>query len=372
MSLRRKLTLSAGALLSFAILAVALLETLPRWFEIPGLTLKELDPVRFEYQRARVEPHPYLAYAPKPNFRSSPAAPRQISHNSLGFRGPEIPLQKPPGVLRVVCLGGSSTYGHGPTSDATTWPARLEVYLSEALPGRTIQVVNGGCQGWSTFEMLGNLAYRALDLSPDLVIVYETINDMRCALYPGVKSDNTHWRAVWQPLPEDPLSSSITWLLLRRTLDGGVPGDLGGFVIRDFDGKRDSYAWRPETERGFRNTYRNLESIATLAERNGARVLLGTQALRREDVERINPQSAADQLRAFDYVTALVRRVAERRGLPLADVQAALARRLAEQRAERGGQDSLFTSEVHVTDEGADLIARTFADAILAAGLLER
>jgi lysophospholipase L1-like esterase len=371
MSIRRPLQISAAALLAVLLLTVVLLETVPRWVAVPGLTLHELDPVRLAYRTARIEPHPYLAYVPKPGFANPPGAQRQISHNSLGFRGPEITLAKPPGVLRVVCLGGSSTYGHGPSSDATTWPGRLEVHLTQLLPGRQIQVVNGGCQGWSSFELLGNLAFRVLELKPDLVIVYETINDMRCALYPDPKPDNTHWRAVWRPLPEHPLADSITWLAWRRYFTTYRPGDLGTFVIRDFDGKSDKYAWTPASEQGFRNTYRNLHSIISLAEANGARVLLGTQALRREDVQRINPDSAADQLRAFDYLTAVIRRVAQERGVSLADPQRALASHLEQQRAQRSGGDSLFTSEVHVTDEGADLIARTFAEAIVGAGLLE-
>lgn len=366
MTIRSKLLARAAALLVAVFAAVALLETVPRFVELPGLTLEDLDNVRFEMDRARIVPHPYLAYAPKPNFETLPAAKRKITHNSLGFRGPEITLEKPPGVLRVVCLGGSSTYGHGPSSNETTWPARLEAHLSEALPGRTIQVINGGCQGWSSFELLGNLAYRAIEFEPDLVIVYETINDMRCALYPNPKPDNTHWRAVWQPLPENPMRHSITWLLWRKHFSSYDPGNLAGFVIADFDGKSDKYAWTPESERGFRNTHRNLHSIVSVAERNGARVLFGTQALWRDDVRDVNPKSADDQLRAFDYITAIVRRVAGERGFPVADVQGAF-----DAAVQGRNHTELYTKEVHVTDAGADLIARTFAATILAEGLLE-
>jgi hypothetical protein len=50
-------------------------------------------------------------------------------------------------------------------------------------------VINGGCQGYSTFEMQIQLELRGVDFQPDLVLCYETINDMRCALYPNVQHD---------------------------------------------------------------------------------------------------------------------------------------------------------------------------------------
>lgn len=365
--LRRLLLVACAA----AALLVLLLETIPRWIEIPGLRLRDLDPLAFETERARIEPHPYLAYAPKPNFRTRPDAKHRIAHNSLGFRGPEIPLQKPPGVQRVLCLGGSSTYGHGPTSNETTWPMQLEAMLREALAGREIQVINGGCQGYSTFESLANLEFRCLELEPDLVIVYHTINDMRCALYPNVRRDNTHWRAVWTRERQTVLTQSYTYLVARAYLTDylDTATNLGRFVIVDFDGTRDPYAWREDSSVGFRNFYRNLNSIITLAEAHGAKVLLGKQAIRRSDLD--GAPSREDQLRAFDYLTGVIGVVAKERHVALADPQGVLERERRRQVAEKGS-DTLFMphGDVHVTDEGAQWIARVFADAILDQNLL--
>ena len=164
----KKFCLIAAIVLALTILV---LETVPRWVELPGLGLRDLNPVAVGLEEARVEPHPYLAYVPKPGFTSKEGAKHQIAHNSLGFRGPEVVTPKPAGTFRVLCLGGSSTYGHGPTSNDTTWPARLQAYLKQAKPDMPIEVVNGGCQGYSSFESLANLAFRGLPLKPDLVIV---------------------------------------------------------------------------------------------------------------------------------------------------------------------------------------------------------
>ena len=72
------------------------------------VTKRDLRPIAAELKNARVQPHPYLAYANKPNFHK-PAYendPHEIRHNSLGYRGPEITIDKPEGAYRIVCLGG--------------------------------------------------------------------------------------------------------------------------------------------------------------------------------------------------------------------------------------------------------------------------
>ena len=48
---------------------VLLLETVPRWFSIPGLTDAELRPAYLESEDDRAfAPHPYLLYSPKPDY----------------------------------------------------------------------------------------------------------------------------------------------------------------------------------------------------------------------------------------------------------------------------------------------------------------
>ena len=64
---------------------ILLLATVPRFVEIPGLELEELNPVVRQLRLARVEADPYMAYAPKANFVSPAKSPQKITHNSLGF-----------------------------------------------------------------------------------------------------------------------------------------------------------------------------------------------------------------------------------------------------------------------------------------------
>ncbi|MBL8863511.1 MAG: SGNH/GDSL hydrolase family protein [Planctomycetes bacterium] len=378
------------------------------WDRLAFLTLEYGSPKRgLEQTGARSEPHPYLGYALVANYRSAPHASQQVSHNSLGFRGKETSWEKPPGTYRIVTTGGSSVYGQSESSDAAVWSQRLEDMLQAARPGTRIEVVNLGVSGWSSHEMLVNLALRGLDLSPDLVIVYEAINDMRCALYtPGgpVQRDNTHWRQAW-PIDrpsrlEQALSASRTYLVLRRwaTDYAAERVDLGFFAIRnykvDFAGL-DPYlhAPAPQPALGFANTRRNLRGIVTLARSRGAEVLFATQALPRWHLDR-HP-SRGDQVAGFEHVLAIQREIAAELAVPLVESGAAVeasceaevsarieeALRAAPDRARAeieaewrrpGRRDLLFFQEVHPNDRGSELVARTIADHLLAAPFFPR
>src|SRR6266516_692129 len=71
-------------------------------------------------------PHPYLSYAPTPNYHKV-----RIFHNSLGYRNTEFSLEKPKGVYRIVALGGSSTYDVRIEDNEKTFTAQLEKLLAE-------------------------------------------------------------------------------------------------------------------------------------------------------------------------------------------------------------------------------------------------
>lgn len=379
----RGLALSCLTFTLLVLLLVVLLETLPRVVSVPGLGADQLDPVAASLRNSRIEPHPYLAYANRPGFRKQASAtdPVSIEHNSLGFNSAEVSWEKPAGTYRIVCLGGSSTYGIGPSSTWTNWPVKLGQELETRIAGRPFEVVNLGAQGYSTFESTVNLAFRGLDLRPDLVIVYHTINDMRCALYPGVTRDNTHWRAVWpvqRKLPlEAALERSISYQVWRRYFTDwwAERQDLGSYVIVDF-GKYapDDYAQPSDPDLGFHSFRRNLVSIVALARAHGCEVLLTTQGTRMGDFERFG--SSDLQKQGFERMTRILGEVANERGVPYCDARSVLEGTADRQRAESGA-DRIFVrpdkrnGEVHLTDEGCTLLAQTLAARIVELGLVK-
>ncbi len=111
----------------------------------------------------RYVPHRYVGHIPRPSHSG---------HNTLGYRGPEIPMPKPQGEFRIVCLGGTETYGA-----EHPYPDALEATLKES--GRDkVRVINAGAEEYLSHESLMNLQFRVLDLDPDMVIVYHGASDL--------------------------------------------------------------------------------------------------------------------------------------------------------------------------------------------------
>jgi len=94
------------------------------------------------------------------------------------LRGKRFAIPKPAGTVRVVCLGTSSTWGHGiEESSGLDYPSILGDLLRERLPGVPLEAVNAGVSGASTPRLLYFLREVLLDLEPDLVVLSVSYND---------------------------------------------------------------------------------------------------------------------------------------------------------------------------------------------------
>lgn len=172
-----------------------------------GLLLTELAVRAFDLgPRPRVEPEDPDATVVMPapsselGFRPRPNSQRRLRiHppggageawvvervNRHGFRGPAVSSAKPPGVFRIACLGDSHTYGFA-VGDGATWPAQLEARLRERLPGRAIEVLNAGVNGYDTVQEVQWLKEGVLGFEPDLVLLAYFAND---AVVPNAELD---------------------------------------------------------------------------------------------------------------------------------------------------------------------------------------
>lgn len=97
--------------------------------------------------------------------------------NSLGLRSPELPAAKTPGSLRVLMIGASGIMGAYAHDNEVTIPALLQRELSKTIPGRHIDVINGGIAGYTLRDQTRMLAWLAERLQPDLVLVQSGVND---------------------------------------------------------------------------------------------------------------------------------------------------------------------------------------------------
>ncbi len=98
-----------------------------------------------------------------------------VETNSLGYRTREFSPRKASGVVRVICIGGSTTV-QGQTN-ATTYPALLEAMLRERHPSWSVEVLNLGISGVQS-EYWPRKRYSFLDFEPDVVVQYEGVNDL--------------------------------------------------------------------------------------------------------------------------------------------------------------------------------------------------
>jgi lysophospholipase L1-like esterase len=100
--------------------------------------------------------------------------PHRVRINALGYRGPEITVTKPAGEFRILYVGDSGTFGDFVANEETL-PAQLEARLAGQCTG--VRVINAGLGG-STITEQAPIIMRSLALSPDLVILMFSENDI--------------------------------------------------------------------------------------------------------------------------------------------------------------------------------------------------
>lgn len=124
-------------------------------------------------RRAALDPnyfHPYLQTAFKPNFASA-------GINRWGFRGEEIEREKPPGTCRIFVFGGSTVASVESTFEKSHCRL-LENRLRREYPETRVEVQNAGVPWHCTEHSLIKLACNVQDFAPDVIIIYQAINDL--------------------------------------------------------------------------------------------------------------------------------------------------------------------------------------------------
>lgn len=111
----------------------------------------------------------------QPAFRGEVAFPEvlrfRVSINAAGLRGPELRATSEP-ARRILCVGDSTTFGIY-VNDDETWPARLQELHPQ------LELINGGCPGWSTRDALRFCREKALPkLQPAIVLHMVCGNDL--------------------------------------------------------------------------------------------------------------------------------------------------------------------------------------------------
>lgn len=149
-----------------------------------------------------------------------PAGVHRVAINGQGYRTREIG-PKAPGAVRLLCVGASTTI-QGPTNE-TTYPALLEARLREDLPGAAVEVFNLGVSGTRSDRWLARLD-ELFGYEPDLVLQYNGANDLLLEHLPA-------W-AAGRPLDQALRERSLLWDRLRPPSGGDLERALAATVER--------------------------------------------------------------------------------------------------------------------------------------------
>ncbi len=272
--------------------------------------------------------------------------------NNRGFRNIEdIPVRKGPGVSRIYCSGGSTTYCYNlRTEDA--WPSLLQDGLRK-IPGHEHdQVLNAGEICFSIAQEFV-LAKRFIPLlHPDIVVLYGSgINEIMTAN--SLMADGRNF---------DALLARQEWGVFSKNLDQARFLKRNSVLVRLYDYYLKKYLFESWAAR-YRNNpsdvqihpwitwnfEQTLGAYIDYAQRQGCRVILVRYGDNGDDDWFLN---YVRQLRAKAVS------IARQKGAVICDVASVVD---AHPR-----RKELFTETgLHVTREGADLVAQALQKTIL-------
>ena len=141
-----------------------------------------------------------VGFAPRPGARFEYRNGAVSTINALGWRGPVVAMPKPPGTLRILLLGGSTSHGWGVQDDETI-DAYLRRELARRYPGQRAEVVNLAFDGYDSYQDSERLRLHGRPLDPDVVILNSGINDVRNAKIPNLV-DRDPRSLQWLPVLE--------------------------------------------------------------------------------------------------------------------------------------------------------------------------
>jgi hypothetical protein len=161
-------------------------------------------------------PHPYLGFALNP--LALYGGVRQYNAAYLIRRSEAIRARQDVD-LRVLVLGGSTTFGAGVAREEDTWVKLLEDHLRARLGPRT-DVINGGVSGYNIVENMLHYLLLLQKLEPDLVVLVTGVNDVDPRLIGELRPDYSNSRMVWnhEALADARPSAFLRWSHLYRLL----------------------------------------------------------------------------------------------------------------------------------------------------------
>lgn len=184
-------------------------------------------------------------------------------HASRSFRVQQLPLARRPGTVRILCLGGSTTFGH-PFEPPGLFNDWLQVRLSRLLPSRRFEVLNFGANGLHSEGIL-EIARGLLTADMDLIVLYTGHNEFLGSHFDCLRSPFYQGVRLLRSL------RSGFWLMERfgRSDADDPVGIANRHLVND-----QPLLTAEEFDRGYRNYEENLRELIEAARARGVEVLL--------------------------------------------------------------------------------------------------
>lgn len=295
----------------------------------------------------RFRAHPFLQYVGNDN------ALRFTWYNKTGFSGREVSREKAPNVIRIACLGGSTT--------ETGYPAMMEDYLNnrEKIGDIKFEVLNFGLSGYTSNHSTTNFVINVVDYSPDYVVFHHAKNDSRSqgdkdTLRPhNFRSDYTHILKSFTPPQYVDLPLIRTSVIYRELKNFINPYDGWSHFERTIH-RQWPEEYLPPSEYpspdNIQTYVRNVQTIIDVAQGREIQPVMATQ-----------PHSTDPQVIDFKHAwfidlanEAMRDQVKREEGVVFVDLDQAVT----------GNRNDIFRDVVHMTDEGIQLKAEMIGDEI--------
>lgn len=199
--LRRHKINSGKSLIYFACLVLVFIEIIFRLYvnlfaQQQKSALEEQSNFTYAADAAYVG-HPFLQFIGKHKtaLKGNEALGKLPPFNNFGFVGKDFKYEKDSNIIRVACLGESTT--------ADGYPAILETYLNNHRTDSSMhyEVLNFGHAFWTTNHSVVNFALNVLDFHPDYIVIHHGWNEEKVRdAEPGeFRGDYFHDLKVFSP-----------------------------------------------------------------------------------------------------------------------------------------------------------------------------
>jgi len=282
-----------------------------------------------EYRKGSLYDH-CIFWKPEPAERN----PLKIHHDyRKEFRGISYEKKKQKDTLRIVCLGGSSTWGWPLEYTTKIYPAVLEGLLNAHFGNMKFEIINAGVGGYSSFQDLMYLKNTLLEYNPDIITLCIGAND---------SNDNTDIlvamtdREYWEHLKtKNSKHVEPAEIILRKAksylINSRVYNALDSIIFRIKN--------KPKRRVPIGDFEDNLNEILKLAKAHSFKVFLITEAHRSSDA-------------ILEYIDVLKKISNDNDNVFFVDTRPFLE------------DDSYFLDEMHPTYEGHEIIAKVIFDTI--------